>query len=104
MNHHRVHQDVAAVDGQHIPTSSGGIREPNRREHPYPQTRTATFGTRADYSVPSADLNVVDSGVFWRADGESGRLLFNDARIGKRGTDKEVSSDHRLVWVTIALN
>ncbi len=104
MNHHRVHQDVAAVDGQHIPTSSGGIQEPNRREHPYPQTRTATFGTRADYSVPSADLNVVDSGVFWKADGESGRLLFNDARIGKRGTDKEVSSDHRLVWVTVALN
>ncbi|MGR5421346.1 hypothetical protein [Vibrio sp. PNB22_4_1] len=54
--------------------------------------------------MPSADLDVVDTGVYWQAKGEEGRLLFNDSRVGDRGTDKEVSSDHRFVWATVKID
>jgi hypothetical protein len=103
MGHERINQSVVGVSNRFVPTSSGALNEPNRRNHPHPKIRTATFGTRADYSVPSHNLEVIDAGVYWTAEGEPGRLLFNDKRIGKRGSDKEVSSDHRLVWVTLAL-
>ncbi|MFC3093479.1 endonuclease/exonuclease/phosphatase family protein [Alteromonas sediminis] len=103
MAHERVHKDVAQLNGAFIPTSLGALEEPNRRQHPHPQIRTATFGSRVDYAVPSANLKVIDSGVYWAAEHAPGRLLFNDKRIGKRGADKEVSSDHRLVWVTVEL-
>ncbi len=103
MNHPLVNQALVKPEGKFVPTSEGGAQEPNRRNHPYPAIRTATFGTRADYAVSSATLSVVDSGVYWQAAGQDGRRLFNDERIGKRGADKEVSSDHRLVWVTIEL-
>lgn len=103
LNQPYIHPDVIRVEGDFLPTSTGATEEPNRRDHPFPPMRTATFGSKADYAVPSADLTVVETGVYWPAEGEPGRLLMNDTRIGKRGTDKEVSSDHRLVWVTIAL-
>lgn len=103
MAHPRVNQSVAQISGDFIPTSLGAKNEQNRRNHPYPETRTSTFGARADYAVPSSDLKVLDSGVYWLAEGETGRLLFNDKRIGSRGADKQVSSDHRLVWVSIEI-
>ena len=98
-----VNQSVAQADGAFVPASLGGAQASLRRPHPFPNTRTSTFGARADYSVPSANLKVLDSGVYWQGEDESGRLLFNDHRIGERGTDKEISSDHRLVWVSIQL-
>ena len=100
----RVNQDVSQATGQFAPTSTGASEAPITREHPFPQTRTSTFGARADYSVPSADLRVIDSGVYWQGQNEQGSVLFNDARIGERGADKEISSDHRLVWVTVEVN
>lgn len=99
-----VNQAVSQVTGEFVPSSIGGEQAQSRRPHPFPHTRTSTFGARADYSVPSANLKVLDSGVYWRAENENGKLLFNDSRIGEQGSDKEVSSDHRLVWVTIQLN
>lgn len=104
MSDKRVNQGVSQVNGKFVPSSAGGLSEPNRRQHPFPHTRTATFGTRADYSVPSANLQVLDSGVYWAIAGEPGRLLFNDPRVGSRGGDKQVSSDHRLVWVTVKVD
>ncbi|MEM1409129.1 MAG: endonuclease/exonuclease/phosphatase family protein [Pseudomonadota bacterium] len=50
---------------------------------------------RADYVLPSSNLTVIDSGVFWPVPGEPGY------RWVGRGYPK-VSSDHRLVWVDIA--
>jgi len=100
----RVNQLVAQANGQFAPISKGGEQHSKARAHPFPATRSSTFGVRSDYSVPSANLDVIASGVFWRANNESGRLLFNDERIGKRGSDKEISSDHRLVWVSVAPN
>jgi len=48
---------------------------------------------RVDYVLPSADLTVLDAGVFWPAPDEAGFEL-----IGLGGN---ASSDHRLVWVDI---
>lgn len=53
-----------------------------------------------DYVLPSENLNVVDSGVFWPARGEEGRKLLNDERIGN-GFGKAVSSDHRMTWIKV---
>ncbi|MGL5590562.1 MAG: endonuclease/exonuclease/phosphatase family protein [Metamycoplasmataceae bacterium] len=91
------------VNGDHIPKSKGGELETNSNGHPKPETRTSVFGLRVDWSLPSANLDVIDSGVYWQAEGEKGRLLFNDPRIGRWGNSKEISSDHRFVWSTIRL-
>jgi len=50
---------------------------------------------RVDYVLPSKDLEVCASGVFWPRAEEAEFVLVND--------DAEQSSDHRLVWVDIAL-
>ena len=55
-----------------------------------------------DYVLPSENLKVVDSGVFWPARGEEGRKLLNDERIGN-GFGKAVSSDHRMTWIKTQL-
>lgn len=46
---------------------------------------------RVDYVLPSSDLEVVGSGVFWPAPGEA---LYDDARVASR---------HRVVWVDLQL-
>ncbi|WOT03662.1 endonuclease/exonuclease/phosphatase family protein [Shewanella youngdeokensis] len=100
-----------ATHGVNIPTSLGGpeclamgeCKEQNWATR-YPDSLTNTSGLRLDFVMPSADLNVTDSGVFWPASFEDGRLMMNDKRVGKwGGGGKSVSSDHRLVWVDIAL-
>jgi len=50
---------------------------------------------RVDYVLPSKNLKVTSSGVFWPPKGAPGAKLI--------GSGKPVSSDHRLVWVDIAL-
>ncbi|NLS14414.1 endonuclease/exonuclease/phosphatase family protein [Vibrio sp. SM6] len=104
MNDSRVHQAVAHVGHEFTPESTGAVAENNDKGHPYPEARTAVFGSRVDYAVPSADLEVLNTGVYWQAENEEGRLLFNDSRIGKYGNSKEVSSDHRFVWSTVKVN
>ena len=76
------------------PTSQGGIEnnQQAKRKSDYAATHTAGWGMRADYVLPSANLTVVDSGVFWPASNKP------SARLVK---DRKVSSDHRLVWVDI---
>ncbi|MGL5205756.1 MAG: endonuclease/exonuclease/phosphatase family protein [Metamycoplasmataceae bacterium] len=91
------------VDGNLVPKSKGAELEVNTYNHPKPETRTSVFGLRVDWSLPSANLDVINSGVYWQAEGEKGRLLFNDSRIGRWGNSKEISSDHRFVWSTIRL-
>lgn len=51
---------------------------------------------RVDYVLPSRDLTVSASGVYWPAPGEQGHDLVGTGR-------KNISSDHRLVWVDISL-
>lgn len=55
--------------------------------------RTSNFG-RIDYVLPSSDLTVIASAVFWPAADEPGR----DLVIGQ-----DRASDHHLVWLDLAL-
>ncbi len=50
---------------------------------------------RVDYVLASKDLTVCRSGVFWPASDDPDFVLVND--------DPKMSSDHRLVWLDIAL-
>ncbi|MGR5173639.1 endonuclease/exonuclease/phosphatase family protein [Vibrio owensii] len=94
-----VNQEV--MNGELYPTSFGAAEHAvdSSSTHPIPNRITSTFGLGVDYAMPSANLNVVDSGVYWAASYEEGRKLFNDDRIGKYGNGKDVSSDHRMIWI-----
>jgi hypothetical protein len=91
----------AVSNGELYPTSLGAAEHAtdNSSTHPAPNRLTSTFGLAVDYALPSQTLNIVDSGVYWAATYEKGRLLFNDSRIGKWGNGKDVSSDHRMIWI-----
>lgn len=102
-NNPLVNQEVA--NGSLYPTSSGALEHAtdSNSTHPYPERITSLFGLAVDYAMPSATLNVTDSGVYWSATGEAGRLLFNDERVGDYGDGKDISSDHRMVWIEAKL-
>ncbi|MEM1320002.1 MAG: endonuclease/exonuclease/phosphatase family protein [Bacteroidota bacterium] len=92
LEHPAVHP--AAASGDMVPRSKGG-KTYNRRQGDKgdPAFDTAFFGRRIDYVLPSQDLEVLDSGVFWPAEGEG---LYEQVK------DKR-ASDHLLVWVDIGL-
>ena len=75
-----------------VPQSEGGsVHTP---DNPYSAQHTAEWAMRADYVLPSTSLNVTGSGVFWPKPDD---FLF---RLIK---DRQSSSDHRLVWIDIAV-
>lgn len=76
------------------PTSRGGLAAKRNLPGDQAARATANFG-RLDYALPSQDLRVVASGVFWPAADEPLADLV--------GLDRR-SSDHRLVWVDIAFD
>ena len=55
---------------------------------------------RLDYVLPSADLDVISSGVFWPEKDHPLRQLVLDDNGREKPT---AGSDHRLVWVDIEL-
>lgn len=75
------------------PRSEGGAtHSPDNR---YADMHTAGWRMRIDYALPSkAGLELVDSGVYWPAPESEGAALVKD---------RQSSSDHRLVWVDVAL-
>ena len=80
-----------------LPQSQGAVEEARHRGVKDPdeaKTDTANFGRngtmRADYVLPSANLAVGQSGVYW-------------PRREQAGRDAITASDHRLVWVDVAL-
>lgn len=73
------------------PASTGAAEA--RPDNRYSRHHTAGWGMRADYVLPSADLTVTGSGVFWPAQNEAHRLWVEN---------RAASSDHRLVWVDVA--
>lgn len=108
MNHPRVNHAVSQVTGEFAPISQGAAEAPNPASswsglHPYPEIRSAIFGSRVDYAVPSSDLEVIDAGTYWQPEGAEGRLLFADDRVGT-GVSKSISSDHRYVWTTLKID
>ncbi|MGB3409075.1 MAG: endonuclease/exonuclease/phosphatase family protein [Jannaschia sp.] len=78
------------VNNKFTPSSKGGALLSPTNE--YGKYHTASWKLRADYVLPSIDLNVIDSGVFWPVAGEALHELM---------LDRQSSSDHRMVWVKI---
>ncbi|GIU40389.1 endonuclease/exonuclease/phosphatase family protein [Shewanella colwelliana] len=100
LNHSRVSQEVAV--GNYIPQSKGAAEY--QTDKPYvgnPGDWTQLYPLRLDYVLPSNNLDVVDSGVYWEEKDSPQRYLFEN-EAGEQG--KSVSSDHRLVWVDIKLD
>lgn len=93
--------NVNATLGNATPRSNGAAEEYPQRF--YPDQLTTVNGLRVDYIMPSNTLKIDSSGVYWPAIGEKGYLLVNDERVGKLGIGKDVSSDHRLVWMGLKL-
>ncbi|BAZ47469.1 phytase [Nostoc sp. NIES-4103] len=88
-----------------IPTSAGAAQQAelqgranaNQKGNPYFDTADFADGTpgnlRVDYVLPSADLQIQNSAVFWPVN--------SDATFPLVGTFPFPSSDHRLVWVDV---
>ena len=85
---------------EHSPSSVGGVEaaaqqgQMNVRQKGNPAFDTADFSDRSvgnlrvDYCLPSTDLRIVGSGVFWPESSDSHAKLLQ-------------CSDHRLVWVDL---
>lgn len=83
--------DSPRVNGEYVPVSEGGkLNKPGK----YAQEHTASWGARADYVLPSVDLEVLDGGVFWPTSQSDLYYLVSE---------RKASSDHRLVWVELRL-
>lgn len=80
------------VNDYPAPTSAGG--KENKPENKYSAHHTAGWGMRADYVLPSRNIEVTTSGVFWPEDSN---------KMSRLVKDRKSSSDHRLVWVEMNL-
>lgn len=80
------------VNNSLIPTSKGGEEA---SKEVFSDRYTAYWGARADYVLPSQyGFEVKAAGVFWP---EKNSTLY---RLVK---DRQASSDHRMVWATLAI-
>ena len=96
LKHPRIRSDVA--DGEHTPRSVGGAGRPAKPGLKGDRARhTAQWGLRVDYVLPSGDLTVVETGVFWPEPKSPMAATVDGPKGGKAPTD------HRLVWVDLAL-
>ncbi len=68
---------------------------PARHTADWPDGPSDPGNLRVDYALPTADLEILGTGVFWPAPGDP--LARLTARRGRR----EASSDHRLVWLDL---
>lgn len=107
LDHPRVHREAAS--GALAPRSVGAVEAARRQgganlnQQGDPAFDTGDFSDgprsvgnlRIDYVLPSKDLVVCASGVFWPSADDPEFALVND--------DVEQSSDHRLVWIDVAL-
>jgi hypothetical protein len=98
------------IDASTAPASAGAAAAAarqggtNLQQHGDPRFDTADFGERGagggnlrtDYLLPSRDLPVCQSGVYWPTPQDPEFAWVND--------DTAASSDHRLVWIDVALD
>jgi len=100
--------DSPLVNTSVTPSSEGGAEQAalqggiNGSHRGDPHYDTADFGDagtcgnlRADYVLPSATLEILDTGVFWP--------LSSDPLFRLVGVNPFPSSDHRLVWADLRL-
>jgi hypothetical protein len=108
LNNSRVNTGVTSM----IPASLGGIQQVadggnNVNQKGNPAFDTADFGDtgtnpgnlRVDYVLPSADLPVNDTAVFWPVTTDPLYRLVGD----RQTADTTPTSDHSLVWADIAV-
>ena len=100
--------DHPLINSRSTPTSTGGVwasetqAGANLTHLSDPAADTADFSDtapgnlRADYVLPSKQFRIVDSAVFWPAEGEPHFEL--------TGVFPFPSSDHRLVWVDVRIS
>lgn len=76
--------------------ASEGSREVHQQKpnEGHPARNTSMFGLRIDYVLPSRDLKVRESGVFWPASADSLSYL----------TIADKGSDHRMVWMDVKID
>jgi endonuclease/exonuclease/phosphatase family metal-dependent hydrolase len=99
LSHSRVSTEAAV--GNYVPQSKGGSAyQTDKAFYGTSANWTQLFPLRLDYVLPSSDLKVVDSGVYWEDKDSPQRYLFEN-KDGEQG--KTVTSDHRLVWVDLKL-
>ena len=80
------------INSAFTPQSDAG--KLNKPDNLHANTHTAGWGARADYVLPSNNITILQSGIFWPiAQDPLFRLI----------EDRKASSDHRLVWVEIKL-
>ncbi|MGF1726141.1 endonuclease/exonuclease/phosphatase family protein [Photobacterium nomapromontoriensis] len=97
--HPRVHRATAA--GRLTPKSRGGrFLRPWQVRRGRPSEWTHLSGLRLDYVLPSSNIEVRQTGVFWPDKTDPLRGLITDARGRERS---QAGSDHRLVWVDLVL-
>jgi endonuclease/exonuclease/phosphatase family metal-dependent hydrolase len=95
LTHPRIHHQAAS--GKLVPSSKGSyensLRNPRKEGDNLgnPWHDTAIWGLRVDYILPSRDLRVIQSGVFWPDSSEPLHFLIN----------KNAASDHFLVWMDL---
>jgi Endonuclease/Exonuclease/phosphatase family len=101
-------QNSDPLDGDSIPGAiqqlldNPRVSEANATHLSDPRFDTADFADsapgnlRADYVLPSKDLRIDDSAVFWPQLGEPGSEL--------TGVFPFPSSDHRLVWIDVRIH
>ncbi len=102
--HPRVRDPMPESAGGAVAAQSGGANASHRGP---PSQDTADWrdepgpgNMRVDYVLPSTGLEVTGAGIFWPlADDPLARLIAKDPTGGRR----PASSDHRLVWVDLAL-
>ena len=107
--HPRVNQQASL--GKWVPRSRGALEHAakgrRRASEGIAEVQAASWthlrGLRLDYVLPSADLVVSNSGVFWPGRDEPGRELIADPAYPQRPEQASWSSDHRLVWVDIEI-
>lgn len=95
--HPNMHPDIQ--QGRFIPFSRGGEESNKNRAS---QASTASWGLRVDYVLPSKNVKIWDSRVFWPIKKDPLAYLVEQIET-HRNTKKDISSDHRLVWLDACL-
>jgi len=97
LQHPRIHADIQR--GGFIPFSDGG-EECNKNMAS--QASTASWGMRVDYVLPSNNMKIWDSRVFWPVKKDPLAYLVEQIEL-RHNNKKDISSDHRLVWLDACL-
>ncbi|MCV6639051.1 endonuclease/exonuclease/phosphatase family protein [Candidatus Albibeggiatoa sp. nov. NOAA] len=97
LQHPKIHPDIQT--GRCRPFSKGGEECKTRAA----QAATASWGLQVDYVLPSRNMKIWDSRVFWPVKADPLAYLVKQVET-YRNVKKDISSDHRLVWLDACLS